>query len=179
MLEIRTERLQLMPLTAKQLSLYLDNPQSLERALGFPVSRDVLIERVRRVIEEKLEKMAQADEGTHVWHTYWLVIIAAGPFGAGLSGFKGIPDRNGEVEIGYAMDPAYQGRGYMTEAVRAMLDWAFQHPKCQSIIARDTKKSNLASLRILAKMGMTVYEQTGDALSLRVSREEFWRVGAR
>ena len=179
MLEVRTERLRLLPLTTKQLGLFLASPRQLEQELGFPVSRDVVTEQIRRAIGMKLEKMAQADESAHIWHTYWLVVVAAEPFGAGLSGFKGLPDTNGEVEIGFGIDAAYQGKGYTTEAVRAMLDWAFQHPGCQSIVARDTKKWNLASLRILAKMGMTVYAETGDALSLRVEREEFRRVTAK
>ncbi|HLE29210.1 MAG TPA: GNAT family N-acetyltransferase [Anaerolineales bacterium] len=179
MLEIRTERLRLMPLTLKQLGLYLDRPQELQKELGFPVSRDVLTERVQRALSLKLEKMPQADEATHVWHTYWLIVVAADAYGAGLAGFEGPPDNTGEVEIGYGMDPAYQSRGYMTEAVHALLDWAFQNPGCKSVVARDTKKSNLASLHVLAKMGMTVYEEVGDALNLRVDREEFWRVVGR
>jgi ribosomal-protein-alanine N-acetyltransferase len=49
------------------------------------------------------------------------------------------------VEIGYGIDPAYRNRGYMTEAVRGLIDWAFRDPRCRSITAPNTERSNIAS----------------------------------
>ncbi len=176
MCEIRTERQRLVALTEEQLSLYLAAPQELEQELGFPVSRRIVTDRVRGAIGKKLSKMALADETDHPWVTYWLVVIDSlagdGPFGAGLLGFKGCPDRNGEVEIGYGLDPDYQNKGHITEAVRAMIAWAFQDPQCTSVIAPNTQRVNLASNRVLAKVGMRVYAETDDALFWRIDRED-------
>jgi hypothetical protein len=58
MREIRTERQRLVALTREQLSLYLAAPQELEQGLGFPVSRRIVTDRVRRAIGMKLSKMA-------------------------------------------------------------------------------------------------------------------------
>lgn len=174
MQQLHSKRLDLITLSACQLSTYLEQPASLEQELGFPVSRAVITERVQRAIRMKLAKLAHVEDGRSAWYTYWLLVIrGTPPFGAGLAGFKGFPDHNGEAEIGYGIDPKSQGRRYTTEAVQHLIAWAFEEPACLSVVARDTKKWNIASLRILAKVGMTVYHETEDAYWLKVDRENF------
>lgn len=171
MYQLHTERLNLIPLSTVQLQQYLEQSALLEQALGFPISRAIITERVQRAIRMKLDRLAHVEETQLVWYTYWLMIIrATPPFGAGLIGFKGFPDQNGEAEIGYGIDPDYQGQGYTTEAVQRMIVWAFEEPACLAIVARDTKKLNVASLRVLTKVGMKVYEESEDAYWLRVER---------
>ena len=171
MLQLRTDRLDLIPLSTVQLRQYLEQPAFLEQDLGFPISQAIITERVQRAIRMKLARMAHVEEARLAWYTYWLLIIRGTPaFGAGLIGFKGFPDQNGEAEIGYGMDPDYQRQGYTTEAVRRMIAWAFEEAACLAVVARDTKKSNDASLRILAKVGMKVYKETEDAYWLKVER---------
>lgn len=166
MIEIQTERLRLIPLTKDQLDCLLDDVHSLEESLGMVVSRNVITERVRRAIRLKLEKMATVDKRLHPWYTYWLIVVADSRCGAGLAGFKGYPDAAGQVEIGYGMDPQHQSQGYTTEAVRALIGWAFEEAACGSVIA-EVQKDNPASSRILEKVGMTVYAETEDRSSWR------------
>jgi ribosomal-protein-alanine N-acetyltransferase len=97
-------------------------------------------------------------------------LLAGRPYGAGLAGFKGVPDGQGEVEIGYGIDPACQGQSYATEAVRALIAWAFQSPECTSVIAPNTKRSNIASNRVLGKVGMRIYAETAEAISWRIDK---------
>jgi ribosomal-protein-alanine N-acetyltransferase len=174
-LEIQTPRLKLIALTAEQLRLYLEDPDQLEQTLGFPVARAILTEIVHRAIRIKLSKMAQAPAQDYAWYTYWLVVPTARPYGAGLAGFKGVPDGQGEVELGYGIDPACQGQGYATEAARALIGWAFRSPACSSVIAPNTLRSNVASNRVLEKAGMSVYAETADAISWRISKEDAGR----
>jgi RimJ/RimL family protein N-acetyltransferase len=56
-------------------------------------------------------------------------------------------------EIGFIFDPAYQGRGYATEAARAVLDFAFDGMGFHRVIGR-TEARNVASARVLEKLGM-------------------------
>lgn len=159
---IRTSRLTLHSLTVTQLQAYLDDPQVLEGEVGYPVSRPVLTEIVRGAVQKKIVKMKAANVLDHAWFTYWLLVVPSldqadgTPFGAGLLGFKGLPDPMGQVEIGYGIDPQYQGQGYTTEGVRALIAWAFQDPRCRAVIAPNTAKDNLASNRVLAKVGMVI-----------------------
>lgn len=119
--------------------------------MGFPISRDVIDSNVIRAINMKLEKMALVDKQYHDWFTYWLIVIMAKPAGAGFIGFKGLPDENGKVEIGYGIDAVYRNQGYMTEALNALTEWAFRHPECRALTA--TAVFNPASERVLQKSG--------------------------
>lgn len=44
----------------------------------------------------------------------------------GDGGFKGRPNRSGEVELVYTIIEVYCGKAYATEAARALTDWAFR-----------------------------------------------------
>jgi RimJ/RimL family protein N-acetyltransferase len=68
----------------------------------------------------------------------------------GNGGFKGEPTPDGTVEIGYSILPEYQNRGYGTEAVKALLNWAFQHSEVKRAIA-ETLPELKASQRLLEK----------------------------
>ncbi len=170
MLELRTGRLRLLALTLDHLKLALDGHERLEDALGLAVSRSVTGGPTRRAIEIKVERMGRADEKDHPWYTYWLMVVDRDGVGAGSVGFKGTPDGEGVVEIGYGIDPAYRSQGYTTEAVGALIDWAFREPSCRAIIAPDTLKENVASNRVLEKTGMQVYDETEETLSWRIER---------
>jgi len=148
---LRTPRLLIVPLKLPQLQLCLTDLPALEAELGAPISRDVLTKRVQRAIQMKRIRMTEMEESQHPWQTYWLVIVSEDNFGAGLAGFKGVPNENGSTEIGYGIDPAYQNKGYTSEAVRALVEWAFQHPFCKVVTA--TTVENLASSRVLEKLG--------------------------
>jgi len=125
---------------------------------------------VRRAIGLKVDKMMQVAPDVHPWYTYWLMVLVIEPSGAGLIGFKGEPDQQGEVEIGYGIVPAHRSRGYTTEATRALIAWAFQDPACCAVIA-DPKKDNLASNRVVAKVGMHVFSETEDTFFWRINRD--------
>ena len=160
--EILTERLTIAALSLKELEWYLNDPFHLEKELGFAVSREAISEVVNRAMRIKSLKMSAAPASDHAWYTYWLVIVNAVPFGAGLAGFKGVPNERGEVEIGYGIDPAYRSRGYTTEAVSALVDWALRQPRCTSVTA-ETHKSNTPSIRVLQKIGMQLVSETEEA----------------
>jgi GNAT superfamily N-acetyltransferase len=168
-----TPRLKLKALTKAQLGQYLHSPQELEAELGIPISVAILTEVVQRAIQLKIAKMDQAPVLEHDWYTYWLIIPNEAAYGAGLAGFKGLQDGKKEVEIGYGIDPAYQGRGYMTETVQALIGWAFQDSDCRAVVARNVLKTNLASIRVLEKVGMRPYLETRDTYAFRVRKRDF------
>jgi len=164
---LQTPRLRLVPLTFSQLQLCRTNLSALEVELGLSTSRGVLTKRVLRAIQLKMKKMSGTDETQHAWLTYWLIIIIADNFGAGLAGFKNYPDENGATEIGYGIDPAYQNQGYMSEAVRALVDWALGHLFCKAVTAATVE--NPASRRLLEKLGahLVLEEKTSSSWEFR------------
>ena len=60
-----------------------------------------------------------------------------------------------DVEISYLLLPEYQGQGHGTEAVREAIGFAFQSTGLQRLVA-ETQSLNLASVRLLARVGMTL-----------------------
>ncbi len=158
---IETERLALLPLNPAQLSHYLYRPAQLEAALQLTLSRRSPSDPVRRAIRSKIRKTSDASLATLLWNTYWLVAGHDGALGAGLIGFKGAPDANGMVEIGYGIDPDARGLGYATEAAAALVGWALSQPGCAAVAA-ETEKSNEPSIRVLEKVGFDMVRETED-----------------
>ncbi len=72
----------------------------------------------------------------------------------GSCGFTTIDLPNNSAEIGYVLHPDFWGKGYMTEAVKAVLDFGFQRLMLSRISAV-CMKENKASLRVMEKCGMT------------------------
>ena len=72
----------------------------------------------------------------------------------------------------YEIDPTYQNKGYIIEAVKGLIEWAFQDPRCRAIVAPNTKKWNVASNHVLKKVGMRVYGETEGAFDWRIDKEE-------
>ncbi len=60
-----------------------------------------------------------------------------------------------EFGLFYAISPAYQRKGYATEAAQALVDYAFQHLRLKRIVAT-TGYDNTASMGVMRKLGMRV-----------------------
>ncbi len=72
----------------------------------------------------------------------------------GVAGFKGPPDAEGEVEIGYSIVASEQRRGVCTEAVGALLEFAFEHPEVRLVSAHTLSgEQTVASRRVLERAG--------------------------
>jgi RimJ/RimL family protein N-acetyltransferase len=95
----------------------------------------------------------------------------------GNGGFKGAPDAEGIVEIGYAIVPEYRRRGLATEAAHGLTRYAFSHPEVR-IVQAHTLKDGTASIRVLNKLGMkfvgTAHDpDEGEVLQWRVERKDY------
>jgi RimJ/RimL family protein N-acetyltransferase len=58
-----------------------------------------------------------------------------------------------KAAIGYVLSRLHQRNGYMTEATRAIIQWAFQQPPIFRVYAT-TDVENIPSQRVLEKSGM-------------------------
>ncbi|WP_040978634.1 GNAT family N-acetyltransferase [Oceanobacillus jeddahense] len=74
-------------------------------------------------------------------------------------GFKGKPDENKVVEIGYGFLETCWNKGYATEALTALIHWAIHTSEVHKMIA-ETRLDNPASMRVLEKINMQKREQT-------------------
>jgi ribosomal-protein-alanine N-acetyltransferase len=143
---IETERLRLVPLPA------LHDRAALETAVGARLPEDWPGEDIAGYVPTYVIA-ASADPGLVGWGI-WLMIVRELGVVAGDLGFKGTPDAGGTVEIGYAVLPAYRRRGYATEAVTALVAWAFARPEVVRVVAK-CDPDNVPSIRILDRLGMS------------------------
>jgi [ribosomal protein S5]-alanine N-acetyltransferase len=80
----------------------------------------------------------------------------------GAIGFFGPPDAAGTVTIGYGLVPSARRLGYATEALRALVTFAFAQDAVRRLEA-DADRSNVASHRVLEKAGFIRTHSTDDA----------------
>lgn len=86
------------------------------------------------------------------YYDFAVVLRETGRF-IGTAGFTSFDLPNRSAEIGYVISPFYQGQGYATEAVRAILSFGFEHCGLSRISAV-CMKENRASLRVMEKCGL-------------------------
>ncbi|MFS0689692.1 GNAT family N-acetyltransferase [Sporosarcina sp. 179-K 8C2 HS] len=93
----------------------------------------------------------QNDESQLGWGV-WFVVDKETDTIIGDIGFKGKPSEDHTTEIGYGIVPSAQNKGYATEAVGALIEWAFAFGEVKIVIA-ECVEENSASIKVLEKLG--------------------------
>lgn len=153
-----TERLRIAPLDVEQFGLLLKDITLTEHLLGLNLSGEVFDKETREAMEW-LYSEAIKDPANYIWYTDWLIILKQENKIIGSACFKGKPDKEGSVEIGYGMNEVYRNKGYISEAVKTITDWALRQPGVNIIFA-ETDKSNIASQHVLEKCRFKRYNET-------------------
>jgi ribosomal-protein-alanine N-acetyltransferase len=152
-LSVHTGRLELVPLDADAIEALLrgDGPRltSLTGAdFPHPVAAPPYMAESLPVVRDRLRR----NPGEAPWWN-WLVVRQHDHTAVGSVAFAGTPDGEGAVLIGYAMYPGHEGQGYATEAVRAMMEWAFAQPGVR-IVRALAPVWNTPAVHVAEKVGM-------------------------
>lgn len=147
---IETNRLILKPLTYQQMLKYVKNDHSLEAELKLNNSTMVLSPLLKEALEQSILPNLKDDNKNYLFFTLWTVINKEENRSVADICFQGEPNEQGEVEIGYGTYEQHQEKGYMTEAVQGLLNWAAKQTKINAVIA-STDKANIASYTVLEK----------------------------
>jgi ribosomal-protein-alanine N-acetyltransferase len=174
-LRLITSRLELRAATVELAQAERKNLSALAGLLEVPVPVScpppLNDEQSQKAFLASLRKAAPHDAGWNLWFC-----IRRDPRDlVGNAGFKGSP-REGLVEIGYSMLEAHQRSGYCTEAVRALLGWAFPHPVVKIVVAH-TLPGLTPSIRVLEKCGFTFVGDGPVEEGTRTIRYELRREG--
>ncbi len=160
-LELRTTRMTLLACDLQHFDAILTGDDGIARLLDRPAADDWM-----GGFDAAMDAMAPAraglaaDPGLRPW---WMrLFLHDGDRRLiGLGGYKGRPDADGAVEIGYALAPAYRGRGLAIEAARAMAAAAFAGPDVMVVRAHTLAEEN-ASTAVLGRLGMRFEEALHD-----------------
>lgn len=167
-MQINTPRLLLIPCTLEILNK-IDNVSDHDsRILSAKISVDWLKE-FKKIIDIFINEL-ETETNTAPW-SVWLVIDQENNMIIGDAGFKGVPDKKGIVEIGYEIGLSSRKKGYATEAVNGLIEWAFKHKKVNKVIA-ECKNDNISSIRVLEKVGMKRVTSRGDMLQWELKKEK-------
>jgi len=164
---IQTERLRLHPLTHDLLQKYLRADHSLEEALQVVPIDLVISPELKEAIEQAFLPNTANPEKNYLFCTLWTIILKAEKRMVADLCIVDEPNENGEIEIGYGTYAAEQGKGYMTEAVGGIIQWAQQQPAVKTIVA-GTDKTNIASYTILQKNGFVQSGETETGFTWRL-----------
>lgn len=158
---LQTERLELIPFSSDLIKLLVADRAALAEKLAAQLPADWPEPDLDRVFRTDAW-IARQDRSGDDWGGY-LAILKAGRIVIGYPGFIGAPDSEGAVEIGYSIADSYQGQGFATEAVQALIEWALRQPQVKQVTA-GCDSDNYASRRVLEKLGMRIVAQEGESL---------------
>ncbi|MFI9076280.1 GNAT family N-acetyltransferase [Streptomyces sioyaensis] len=154
--DLRTERLLLRPWSDGDLAAVLDGTRQPHWAADFPADGDRVIAgytaghpSARGACGQR--QILERESG--------LVVGAIGLFW---------PPADGSVEFGYGIVPSRRGRGYASEAARALVAFAFTAPGVRTVGAK-IERSNPASGRVLEKAGLERWSSDATYVRFRLT----------
>ena len=155
---IETERLVLFPYTADNLALFNSDMNAFEKKYAVKYAGEELDYLLTGFLK-KLELELAADPEHFLFFTEFLIVLKENDRIIGSIDYKYVP-REGLTEVGYGLNPNYEGHGYMTEALGAFLD--FGKDLGIEIVRADTRPDNIKSQRVLKKCGFVYLYEDGN-----------------
>lgn len=152
---IETERLVLFPYTKENLHLFNNDLNKFEEEFGV-VYRGEELDHLLRGFLKRLEGEIAEDPENYLYFTEFLIVLKETDHIIGSIDYKYVP-KDGLTEVGYGLNPSYEGNGYMTEALSAFLK--FGKNNGVKTVRADTLKDNIKSQKVLKRCGFTfLYE---------------------
>ena len=157
-MHILTPNLRLVPDTSQRQTALLDGADVFETAFGVRVALGIT-DFFQDVSRERLAAIFSACAGAG-WFPGFAIEHQDDNTLIGFCGFKGPPDSERTVEIGYGLAPGYRGRGFASEAVRTVAGYCFETGRIAVVRAHTLPEPN-ASTHVLRKCG---FQNIGDVI---------------
>lgn len=150
-MDLITERLRLVPCSVEMLKSIIDDTIDLTELIGVQVPEGWPAKELKDVTPYFIKVLSESAD--MAGRLCWFITEKKQNIIIGSIGFKAKPDKSGVVEIGFGIDPSFKQKGYATEAVKGLIDWAFSQNDIQKVIA-ECNLDNKASIKVLEKAGM-------------------------
>ncbi len=148
---IPTRRLELISLSPDAIeSLFAGDHAAAEEEMGLSIPRDWPEPGDERWLTIRLGQM-RSDPGFQLWAVRLMALRVSARVMVGHVGFHGPPDLRRAVEMGYTVLPSYRRRGYATEAVRGLMDWAVRDQGIRRF-RLSISPTNVASLALASRL---------------------------
>lgn len=166
-MELKTKCLRIISLNIDQLALLCDGQSKVNTALGLTSYKTNRNEDLQAAYREMYQNCLSYPK-EHLWYTNWQIFLKDKNISIGSIGFLGTANDRHEVEIEYSIHEDYQNKGYATEAVKALTEWAFS----QNVyyIQAQTQPDNEPSKKVLAKCGFRQMEAKNENLLFELEK---------
>lgn len=170
-LEIHTDRLRLVNCDLDLIEAVLRGNADLAATLGVTVPDD-WTEFGAPIFQYTKERLGEFPEDAKWWS--WLPIIRSENLLVGSCGYKGRPNAEGEVEMGYEIAASRRQLGLATEAAQALVRHAFAQPEVKKVIAHTLAEVN-PSTKVLQHCGLQKVGELEDPEDGKLWRWELQR----
>lgn len=147
-MHLSSERLKFHPCTEKDLDYFLElatRDEVMKYITGRGLSREEAVERFANNV-----RITEEDPG-------YGFFIALSKENDSLVGYgKLVKYGDNEYEAGYSLHPDHWGKGYATEVLGTLVDYASKDPEIKSLMAKITPEND-ASRRVLEKKNFVSY----------------------
>ena len=157
---IETERLKIVTFKVEMMEALLKGNIELEKIIPYKVASEYPLDVYKQFFTYKIERFRKFPNENE-WEG--IIIHKIDNKIMGDMGFKGGPNEEGIIDLGYSIVPSYQGKGYATEMGKAMADWGLSQLNAKQVIAT-CNPDNFASIRVLEKIGFNITQKTKDKL---------------
>ncbi|MBL1100286.1 GNAT family N-acetyltransferase [Streptomyces coffeae] len=152
--DLTTDRLVLRPWTTAEATAVLADTRSAHWADDFPADGDRVI---AGLFDDHPAWLGAHGHRLVVERDSGLVVGSIGLFW---------PPNDGTLEIGYGIVESRRGRGYASEATRALTEFALTAPGVRTVFA-NVEPANPASVRVLEKAGFQCWATEEDVVRFR------------
>jgi ribosomal-protein-alanine N-acetyltransferase len=160
-----TRRLELIAATPELARADADDPAQLGQQLQAEVPPGWPPERYTHHQRSFAERLG-AQPSLTGWLMWYAVQIDPAVL-VGAVGLSGPPDGDGAVELIYFMLDRFQRKGYATEAVGALIDWAFSNEVVRCIRAITSRSLPPAAVSVLERNGLSFVGEGNDPGTMR------------
>jgi RimJ/RimL family protein N-acetyltransferase len=158
---IETAQLRLVPFSPQQILALIEGVAEFEKQIGLPATEGLRELFVSGDVSPAWLAQLRTATAADPWVHGFAVVDRESQSVVGSAGFKGPPDGEGMVEIGYGIANGYRGRGYATEAAAALINFARENSNVRVVRAHTLPTPN-ASTRVLEKCGFACLGQVLD-----------------
>jgi ribosomal-protein-alanine N-acetyltransferase len=173
---IRTERLDLHHISARELVTLFEEPENLSIYEEKPFANPY------RMLMDDSGPLAwrvpqvKQDQSLNRWFVRWIVLRESGEI-IGSTSFHGAPDENGMVEIGLGIHENFCNKGIAREALRGMWNWVLTDPAVK-VLRYTVSVDNIPSIRVIEHFGFELKGQQQDEIDgpediYEMTREDF------
>lgn len=156
---IETERLLLIPIDLDMIDALLESDDAFFNRYGFINDGGEFVNPSPNYLHKEKQRLIDHPE-IYPFAVDYLIVVKSIKTVIGSIDYKRMLDENGVTEIGYGMSPQYEGHGYMTEAVLAMISFGKENG-AKKVVA-DTFIDNVKSQNVLRRCGFSKTGKEGN-----------------